>query len=62
MKAPWGGPLLVTSSCEGNHSGRLSGPRQDKRPRGQVTRGGEAGITAANRKQRASWIRREGEP
>lgn len=62
MKAPWGESLLVTSSCERNRSGRLSGPRQDKRPRGQVTRRGETGVTAANRKQRAACIRREGGP
>lgn len=52
MKAPRGEPLLVTGSRERNRSGRLSGPGQDKRPRGQVTAGGETGITAANRKQR----------
>lgn len=52
LRAPQEEPLLVTGSCERNRSGRLSGPGQDKRPRGQVTPGGEPGITTANRKQR----------
>lgn len=55
MKAPRGEPLLVTDSRERNPQWQLSGPGQDKRPRGQVTAGGEAGITAANGKRGRSW-------